>query len=250
MIAASCKKADLKTPAAAVRLSYGDSIIYLKNQSSDYTITPVTTKAGIYTAFPEGIIIDAHSGAINVSKSETGLRYRIDYTSPTGDTSSTIILLSGINYPDKYYNISKGDSIVFPIYNGTPLRSLPANGNVFDESNIATSAGCAINTSNGQINLAQTLRNGFFKNLPLGETRVDVDVKYRLNDQSDKALNGIRVRLYYYHTMNDVPQELKQTLLDRDGMFLRMNSSSAIEEASRYAKGARPRPPCVIVIAQ
>src|SRR6476661_4932670 len=93
----SCNKSQNGAdPAAPYALSYGDSIIYLKSQSSDYIIFPTETRLGTYTGFPDGIEIDATTGAINVSKSETGLRYRITHTSPEGVETQTKIVLSGI----------------------------------------------------------------------------------------------------------------------------------------------------------
>src|SRR5215218_6294435 len=84
---AACRKNDGNDPGPAYSLSYGDSIIYLKGSGSDYTVSPVTPMAGEYDAFPEGIELDDKTGAINVSKSETGLRYRITFT-PEGSNKS------------------------------------------------------------------------------------------------------------------------------------------------------------------
>jgi len=62
---------------AVYQVKYADSVLYLKNQSNDYIVLPVGASAGTFSAFPEGIEIDDNTGAINVTKSETGLRYRI-----------------------------------------------------------------------------------------------------------------------------------------------------------------------------
>src|SRR6185503_12029412 len=94
----SCKKNSNNGPFS---LSYGDSIIYLKNQSTDHIVYPTEQRGGTYTAFPDGIDINEQTGAINVTKSETGLRYRITYSSPNGETSTTTVVLSGITYFDR-----------------------------------------------------------------------------------------------------------------------------------------------------
>jgi hypothetical protein len=238
----SCNK-DGNNPGGTYNLSYGDSIIFLKTQSTDYIVFPAEQRAGTYSGFPEGIEIDDNTGAINVSKSETGLRYRITHTAPNGTVTNTMVVLSGITFPDKFYRLSQNDSVAFPVYNASPLRTLPVNGSTFDEGNGANSGGCSVQTINGQINLAQSVRNGIFGNNPQNDVRKDFDIAYRLNDGSGKTLNKLKVRLYYYHTMADVAPDLLQTLQDRtdEGVFLRTTGA---------AGRAKPRPPCVIIIGQ
>ena len=256
VIFSSCKKDSTVSNPAPLNLSYGDSILYLKNQSNDYIVYPTEQRQGQYFGFPDGVEIDDATGAINVSKSETGLRYRITYISPQGDTATTMVVMSGINFLDKFHHLSQGDSIAFPIYNASVNRVLPVNGSNFDDGNNANSGGCSVKTVNGQINLAQTVRNGVFGSTPQNNAHQEFDIYYRLNDNSDKALNKIRVKVYYYETMNDVAPDLLQTLQDRenDGVFLRStqtpitNNSSTARTASTRAV-ARPRPPCVIIIA-
>ncbi|MBL0232645.1 MAG: hypothetical protein IPQ08_03155 [Chitinophagaceae bacterium] len=227
-------------------LTYGDSIIYLRPVASgDYVVYPSTRKEGVYTGFPEGIEIDAVTGAINVSKSETGLRYRITHTALDGKKTETNLVLSGITFSDKFYNLSQNDSLCLPIYNASEARALPLSGSNFDEGNNANSGGCSVRTENGSINLAQCVRNGVFGNTPQNDSRRDFDINYRINDASGKSLNKIRVRIYYYTSMATVAPDLMQTLLDRQtgGVFLR---GGTVEMAAQTAK---PRPPCVIIIA-
>jgi hypothetical protein len=50
-------------------LSYGDSVFFQKNQSDDYVITPNNTLKGRYISFPDGLVIDGNSGAVNISES-------------------------------------------------------------------------------------------------------------------------------------------------------------------------------------
>jgi len=226
-------------------LSYGDSILYLRPVAGDYIVSPVSTRPGVYEGFPEGIEIDAVTGAINISKSETGLRYRITHTATDGTITKTYVILSGITFKDKFYNLSQNDSIAPPVYNASEARILPVNGSVFDEDGGANLSGCDVKTVNGQINLAQTVRNGLFGNTPANDSRKDIDIVYRLNDNSSKSLNKIRVRLYYYTSMATVAPDLLQTLQDRQtgGVFLRGGTIDGMEQA------AKPRPPCVIIIA-
>ena len=238
----SCNKSS-DNPAGPYNLTYGDSIIYLKAQSADYIVYPAERRTGVYSGFPEGIEIDDITGAINVSKSETGLRYRITHTAPDGTETKTTIVLSGITFPDKFYHLSQDDSTAFPVYNANASGSLPLSGSTFDEGNGANSGGCSVQTINGQINLAQSVRNGIFGTTPQNDVRKEFDIAYRLNDQSGKSLNKLRVRLYYYNTMADVAPDLLQTLQDRtdQGVFLRINGTARV---------AKPRPPCVIIVGQ
>ena len=72
----ACKKdsgGDSSIPSD-FKLSYGDSILYEKSIGADNLAYPQNSYPGSYSGFPEGIEIDEKTGAINISKSETGLR--------------------------------------------------------------------------------------------------------------------------------------------------------------------------------
>src|SRR5687767_10797834 len=91
------------------RLLYADSIFYLKSGSAEQIAYPLERRAGKYSSFPFGLVLDERTGAINVSKSETGLRYMVFFDGEDGRSDSGTIVLSGINYPDHYYILAKGD---------------------------------------------------------------------------------------------------------------------------------------------
>ncbi len=242
----SCTKSTgITGPTGPYSLSYGDSILYLKPSASDYIVSPLTQRDGLYEGFPEGIEINDRTGAINVSKSETGLRYRITHTATDGTVTTTFVVLSGITFFDKFYNLSQHDSVAFPVYNALTSRVLPVSGSVFDDGGGANASGCDVKTVNGQINLAQTVRNGLFGTTPADDSRRDIEIVYRLNDGSQKTVNKLKVRLYYYTSMATVAPDLLQTLQDRQtgGVFLRGETVLNTQQA------AKPRPPCVIIIA-
>ncbi len=247
----SSKGDNTGNPPGAYALSYGDSILYLKNTASDYIVYPTTRRDGVYSGFPEGIEIDAVTGAINVSKSETGLRYRVTHTAPDGTITNAMVVISGITFTDHYFHLSTGDSIAFPVYNADKNRVLPLSGSSFDEGNGANSGGCSVRTDNGKINLAATVRNGVFGSTPQNDVRRDFDIDYRINDGSNKSLNKLRVRLYYYQTMADVPADILQILNDRqnDGVFLKGGDMAVAGTGDRIEQKAKPRPPCVIIVA-
>lgn len=252
LISSSCTKQavdDDQTDQGAYKLSYGDSILYLKPGGSNI-VYPTTHRDGVYTGFPEGIEIDEVTGAINVENSETGLRYRITHVSTKGDTTTTMVVLSGITFKDHFYYLNSGDSVALPIYNASETRTLPLSGSTFDEGNVANGGGCSVRTDNGKINLAETIRNGVFGFPPRNDAQREFEIKYRVNDGSGKSLNKLKVLLYWYNTLADVPQYVWDILNERtaQGVFLR-NNILAPGEGSITARPAKPRPPCVIIIA-
>ncbi|MGQ0740595.1 MAG: hypothetical protein ACT4OJ_16215 [Bacteroidota bacterium] len=243
----SCSKSASppEEPAGPYVLSYGDSILYMKAAAGDYIVNPVSTRPGTYSGFPEGIEIDGATGAINISKSETGLRYRITHTATDGTKTETKLVLSGITFTDKFYHLSAGDSVAIPVYNSSASRVLPLAGSSFDEGNICNNAGCAVKTTDGTINLAATVRNGVFGVTPRNDERRTFEIKYRINDASGKTENKLKVLLYWYNTMSDVPADVWEILNGRqsEGVFLRGQTAETVAQA------AKPRPPCVIIIA-
>jgi hypothetical protein len=138
-----------------------------------------------------------------------------------------------------------------PIYNASISRALPVNGSSFDEGNNANSGGCSVKTTDGQINLAQTVRNGVFGTIPSNDAKQEFDILYRLNDNSEKSLNKLRVKVYYYETINDLTPDLIETLQSRqdDGVFIGLRTIGNTI-STKALKAAKPRPPCIVVIAK
>ena len=261
MVFICCTKNTVTTPIPVIppdyKLSYGDSVFYLQNLATDYIIQPTQKLSGRYSGFPDGIDIDGNTGAINISKSETGLRYRITFK-PDGsaDSISTVILISGINFLDGFYKLTTADSIAIPVYNAKNTNAIPGtnNGSVFDEGSNCNGAGCKVDVSAGTINLAQTVRNGVFGATPSNNDRHEFVMNYRINDNSGKALNTLKIKLYYFDSMNDVTQEAFDIIASRQGTLLRQNSfSNEILPNFRpigIAGAASPRPPCIFILAR
>ena len=244
----SCSKSTTDTnQLKPAELSYGDPVIYPHDQSSDYLVYPVNQKTGNYSASPEGMIINQQTGAINISKSETGMKYMVTYTSPSGEISTTPVTLSGINFRDGIYHLSSGDSIISPVYVGNG-PGIP-NGSKFDDGNGAHASGCDVKTGNGSINLAQTVRNGALGLLPLNDSRRDINIMYRVNDFSNKASNKILVRFFYYHTIADIAPDVLQTFHDRGEDGLLSTPPGIANDRSFVTERGKPRPPCVVLIA-
>ena len=266
----SCKKTNSgggtnPPPPSGYQLTYGDSVFYLNNQASDYIIMPEQTRAGQYIGFPEGIDLDPNTGEINISKSETGLRYRITFI-PDGssDSFSTAIVISGINFLDGFYKLTTADSVLKPIYNANFNSAIPGvnNGSAFDVGSGCNSAGCNVNIALGSINLAQTVRNGVFGATPSNNDRHEFDLNYKINDKSGKALNTIRVKLYYFDSINDVTQEVYDIISSREGAlfgvqpkaipFASFTSTNNINNQTTVLGKAvpKPRPPCIFILGR
>lgn len=263
MLVFSCKKNnDQPAPATDNKLSYGDSIFYIRSQAADYMVSPVDAPAGQYFGFPQGIELDGNTGAINVSKSEAGLRYRIFFVpAGTEDTLTTVITISGVNFLDGFYKLSAGDSIVYPVYNGRKDNPIPGlnNGSLFDEGSNCNSLGCNVDVVNGQINLAQTVRNGVFGSIPSNNDRHEFQMNYRINDKSQEAANTIKVKLYYFDTMSDVTQEVYDIISSREGTIIESTGNPRLNLPPRIsspitvmgvpgAGKAKPRPPCIFIV--
>jgi len=235
----------------AYKFTYGDSVLYLRNSATDYIVSPTISKPGSYESFPKGLSINASTGAINVSQSETGMRYKITFTATTGEVYTTNLLIAGINYLDKYYFLSQGDSIAFPIYNGDPTRSIPT-GN-YDVGGDANHRGLAVHSANGQINLMQCIRNGLFGNLPKTDEWEDITIRYTSNDGSN-AVNSIGIIIYYYDRLSDVPENVKDIVQAHQGMVLGTDYKPIVSSPLTQKNGlspallGKPRPPCVIIV--
>jgi len=265
----SCKKdntgggSTVTSPPTGTSLSYGDSVFFLENQPADYTISPLQAGSGEYIGFPDGIVIDSKTGEINVSKSETGLRYRITFI-PLGSTDSisTVIVISGINFLDGFYKLTTADSVIKPLYNARANNPIPGinNGSIFDVGSGCNTAGCNVNVALGSINLAQTVRNGVFGSTPSNNDRHEFQLNYRINDQSGKSLNTIRVKLYYFDSINDVSQEVYDIISSREGAIFGVEpravpfekfitSVNSITQVNSKSV-PKPRPPCIFILGR
>lgn len=248
----SCKK-NGGEPNLPATLDYGDSIFYLR--SSSYTIQPLHKGPGTYTAYPGNLKIDASTGAIDISlkgndgNSQTGLRYKIKYVGASNETDSTYIVIAGINYLDRFYKLSQNDSIIYPVYNADLSRSIPS-GNY----DIAHDNKFAINPANGQININECIRRGFFNDTQLNASWKQTTIRYTTGDNSG-VTNSMDVILYYYNTLNDVPGNVSQLMqahqrmaLGVNGAFIPTTPGAIDNNLSSDLSLFKPRPPCVVII--
>lgn len=275
------------------RLSYGDTIFYLKTQPGNFTVLPTSkpSATGYFKAAPRGLVLDSVTGRINVTQSETGLRYKVYYLSPAGlPIDSVKIVISGVDYKDAIIEIANTPNAydtAFPIYNARPELALPCSEDdddddercVFDETDLDGDgnddiAGVIqdkflINEKIGTIDAEASYHAGVFGSSPTNGTTKDFTFYYRLNDASNRALNKLTVRLYYYNNRNSIPQAILDTINYRAQVAAAVNnrgSGNAMAGAGEVINGrggitagrlmlsemlAGPkRPPIIVIVAQ
>lgn len=247
-----------------LRLSYGDTLFFLRNQIQDYIITPtnIPSQQGFFKAIPTGLNIDSISGRINVSQSEMGLRYKIYYMGIGGDALDSVkLVLSGIDYKDGIYEIAQTQNTydtAFPIYNARPELVLPCgdddedndgdlddddNQCVFDETDLNDDGNddisgviqekLLVDIKKGTIDLEASFHAGIFgSSNPANGISRDFTFYYRLQDASNRALNNITVRIYHYKTRRDIPQTLLDTLELRNQIAFGVNQRNAVKKNS------------------
>lgn len=249
----SCRKPSIN-PTQNGRLSYGDSVFYLK--AGNYTISPTNTQPGTYFAFPDNLLIDNSSGNITVAlkgkdgQSQTGLKYKISFRSSGGDLlDSTFIILSGINYLDGFHFLSQNDSILSPTYNANPSLSVPA-GNY----SIGADNKLAINPANGQININESIRRGFFDD-PSHSSWKQTTIKYSINDNSNAVQNQLDIILYRYNSISEVPANVSGLMQAHQSLSVNVNRSTIPSTTAPIDNNlssdlslSKPRPPCIVII--
>lgn len=239
--------------------NYGDSIIYLQPKSSgDYTVQPVNNTGiqGTYLSYPEGLDINKTTGVIDVSNSETGVRYNIGFVKKnTTDTCVSQLILGGITYMDNIYVLSNNDTLAAPVFNTNPFANpicdnsddsdypdSNATGNnqcSFDDDVIGQKANdqkLRVRTKSGIINLKKSLADGLLgKNVKNGDSK-KVKIAYSLNDGSKKAKQKLTVQVVYYDKVSNIPASLKNEVSrKRRNMF------------DYQIINGKPRPPYLII---
>ncbi len=238
------------------RLSYGDTLFFLKNLTGNYIIQPITKPAatGYFKAVPKGLSLDSVTGKINVTQSERGLRYKVYYVSPALTLLDSVkLVISGIDYKDAIYEIAATPNAydtAFPIYNARPEIQLPCgdddedddgdiddddNACVFDETDLDNDGNdditgviqdkLLVDIKKGTIDAEASFHAGVFgSSNPANGLTKNFTFYYRLQDASNRALNKITVQLYHYRKRSDIPQSLLNTIAERNNIAATVNS--------------------------
>ena len=225
--------------SACDSFAYSDTIFYPEELDDDYIVKPIHKLTGTFGAYPDGLRINKNSGNIDITESETGLKYLIWFV-PTGtqDTCKKFITVSGINYTDSIYTLTSDDpGIMKPVYNANLLKRTDCNGNCeFDDGHDDDDGdgfadeppageevipqGVAMNKATGSVNLRKSLKNGALGINPPNGTSKNFTLNYRISDKSSKTLNKIGFRLYYYKTKADIPASLLKQIEAKKSLVL------------------------------
>lgn len=230
-------------PACSYAPYYGDTLICAKPiDGQDYIVSPVNNPgAGKYMAWPIGMMIDSTTGAINVTKSETGLRYIIGFVkNGTSDTCLTELVIAGASYMDSVHVLSDGEKYANPYYNADPtLVSACSTGNCqFDITNEANNKKIFVDKNTGKIDLEKSLNQGAFGLLALDGDMVETTIYYKVNDGCNTSVQHIKVQFMYYTRKSQINAALLGNLLSKVTNLLNGNIISA---------SANPRPPLIII---
>ena len=232
---------------------YGDSVIYPQPTSgSDYVVSPVIDPgAGHYLAWPAGLVIDSLSGAIDITKSQTGQRYAIGYVkNGSKDTCLSTIIIGGADYADSIYVLANGESVAVPIFNANVNmvsvcdRSGGSNHCSFDLTNSAGSKNLVIDDKTGEIDLAKSLNGtnnkpGLFGSNPQNGAIVSATIVYSIKTGSNNAVQSMDVDLVYYDSKSNVNATLSATIQERLNNILLGNLISF---------NVNPRPPLIVIV--
>lgn len=232
---------------------YKDSLIYNESKlGKDYIVKPINEPGpGTYYSWPLGLALDPLNGSINVTKSETGLRYMIGFVKiGTKDTCLQTIVLSGASYIDSIHVLSKNQTLARPYFDANTQTSsiCVVAADEDDDDDDDGNDKCEFTSSNtkvkvrsisGILDLKRTLENGAFGSTkPKNGTAIKVSVYYKLNDQSSKALQKMDVQMVYYDKRSQVPQSVVD--------YVQQKRWEIMNKKLISVKG-NPRPPLIVI---
>jgi hypothetical protein len=220
---------------------YGDTIIFPKpTTTQDFIVSPINKPGlGRYLSWPEGMVIDTTTGAINITKSASGQKYAIGFVKRgTTDTCMQNLIIAGASYMDSVYVLANNETKAMPYFNANPNLVTASSGSKFDITKNAYGKKVSVNSGSGIIDLKQTLSGCAFGPLPYDGQTVEIDMYYSLNDASNNALQHIPVQLIYYYSKSQIGTGLLNNIQ------LKMNS---IMSGKPITSSPTARPPLIII---
>lgn len=231
---------------------YGDTIIFTQPTSGpDYIINPVNDPGpGRYFSWPVGMMLNQNTGAIDLTASQTGMKYAIGFVKAgTTDTCMSSLIIGGASYYDSVYVLADHDSAAHPYFEANPyLPNICAGGGcTFDVNGAAAARKVIVDKTTGVINLQQTLQpsglagllGGAFGLLPQSGSSITVPIYYKLNDASNQAMEMIQVQIAYYDSESQVSSGVLGGIL---------NSLNSLLAGNIISTGSNPRPPLIIIV--
>lgn len=237
------------SPSCPVAPIYGDSIIFTQpTGGADYIFNPVNNPGpGKYFSWPVGMVLDQNTGAIDLTASQTGMKYAIGFVKAgTNDTCMSTLIIGGASYYDSVYVLSDGETTASPYFEANPyLPNICAGGGcTFDFNGAAANKKVIVNTTTGVIDLQKTLNGtgllgGAFGLLPQSGSAITVPIYYKLNDASNQAIESISVQIQYFDSKSQINSGTLAGLLNVVNNLLSGNIIST---------SANPRPPLIIIV--
>lgn len=228
---------------------YGDTIIFTQPTSgADYIFNPVNNPGpGKYFSWPVGMVLDQNTGAIDLTASQTGMKYAIGFVKTgTQDTCMSTLIIGGASYYDSVYVLSEGETAASPYFEANPyLPNICAGGGcTFDVNGAAAAKKVIVNTTTGVIDLQKTLSGtgllgGAFGLLPQSGSSITVPIYYKLNDASNEAIESISVQIQYFDSKSQINSGVLSGLVNVVNNLLSGNIISS---------SANPRPPLLIIV--
>lgn len=232
---------------------YGDSIIYPQpTTNQDYILNPVNSPgSGQYFAWPKGLDMDAHTGAINLTRSAMGMKYAIGFVADgTTDTCLSTLVIGGASYIDSVYVLDNGTQMAVPYFDADAAPSTLCDGSggpdkcKFDLDGQLKAQRIEIDKNNGQIDLAKSLKGsgslgGVFGPNPINGQTVYTRLYYQLQDKSNKTVEYIDLRLQYFDKKSDIDPSVLDNIVSHQQNWL---------TGGLISKGANPRPPLIVIV--
>jgi hypothetical protein len=241
-------------PGCPVLPLYGDTLVYPQPMASgDDILLPANNPGpGKYFAWPAGLVIDHTTGAIDLTTSQTGLKYAIGFVAAGGtDTCVSTLIPGGAAYYDSLYVVANGGTRAVPYFDADPGAGNycsndngAGNGCKFDITGSAAAQDVSVNNSSGEIDLQKTLNGnansgGVFGTSPVDGQSVITTISYQLKKGSNKAVQQIQVQLVYYSSLSVVPASLQLTVNTRLNNVL---------NGFMISTSNNPRPPLIIIV--
>ena len=237
-------------PSCPVAPIYGDTIIFTQpTNNSDYIVSPVNNPGpGKYFAWPVGLVLDQNTGTIDLTQSQTGMKYILGFVKAgSTDTCLSSLIVGGAAYYDSVYVLADGQTTSTPYFEANPYLPSPClnGGCTFDVNGAAAAKKVIVNTTTGVIDLQKTVNGsgllglgGAFGLLPQNGSVITVPIYYKLNDPSNQALESISVQIEYLDSKSSVSSGILGGILNQVNNLLSGNIIS---------NSANPRPPLIII---
>lgn len=267
-------------------VDFGDTIIYPQPAGSgDYIIYPLNANSlgkGKYLSWPVGLMMDSSTGAIDVTQSQTGLRYIVGFAKPgSPDTCLRNLILAGVTYVDSIYDLGAGDTLAIPYFNAN--ANTPSPCDTSDDTDYPGNSGTGNSNGNGTSGNGSGSNNGkgngdnkcFFdgkdnkgnggqankKNIKVRTISGIINLQATLNDGAfgPNPINGATVTVPVYYTLNDNSKKALQVINVNVTYYdTRADVPASLVqtiETNRNAffnntpiLGMNPRPPLIVIV--